>query len=128
MMTPEEREVALQQMRDASNAFYRSAICIGNHPFIEFTGLMNEYIKACEQAHRSGIDFSECNTHSGKHLPMPSYMVEYVNEKLECIYTGRSVMPSDATVDEFLAKMDAMPVDPERVERIRKVFLEKLSK
>lgn len=91
-MTPEEREVALVEMQRTSDTFYRSAIQIRNHPFIEFAGLMNEYIKACSEAHRAGIDFSECNTHSGKELPMPSYMVEYVNEKLECIYTGRSVL------------------------------------
>jgi len=50
-MSPEQRERALVQMQDASNAFYRSAVAIGNHPFIEFAGLMNEHINACRQAH-----------------------------------------------------------------------------
>lgn len=92
MMTPEERERALAEMQRVSNAFYGAAIKIGNHPFIEFTGLLNEYIKACARAHQRGIDFSECNTHSGQDLPLESFEVNYLNEKLECIFTGRSVI------------------------------------
>jgi hypothetical protein len=79
-------------MQAASYSFYRAAVNIGVHPFIEFTGLMNEYVKVCKKAHEQGIDFSECNTHSGISLPMRPYEVSYVNEKLECIFTGRSVM------------------------------------
>lgn len=86
-----EREAALSRMQQASHAFYASAVSIGVHPFIEFCGLMNEYIKACEAAHRRGQDFTEFNAHTGKSLPMESYMVNYVNEKLECIFIGHSV-------------------------------------
>lgn len=39
----------LTAMRAASDAFYLAAIRIGVHPFIEFTGLMNEWIKAAER-------------------------------------------------------------------------------
>lgn len=92
MMTEQQREEALAAMDRASSEFYRSAVYIGNHPWIEFTGLMNEYIKACREAHKAGIDFSECNTHSGKHLPLRDYQVRYLNEKLTCIFTGRSVI------------------------------------
>ena len=92
MLSVEEREVALKQMREASAAFYQAAQRIGVHPFIEFTGLMNEYIKACEQAHATGLDFSDCTAHSGLHLPLRPYEVDYINQKLECIFTGRSVM------------------------------------
>lgn len=91
-MTKEEQAVAIVRMKLASQAFYRAAVAIGNHPFIEFTGLMNEYINMCHNAHSDGIDFSECNTHGDKDLPMLDYQVKYVNEKLECIFTGRSVM------------------------------------
>lgn len=90
MMTRTEQDQAIKDMEEALNAFYRSAVAIGNHPFIEFAGLMNEYIKACAIARDKGIDFSDCNTHSGKELPMEPYQIEYVNEKLECIFTGRS--------------------------------------
>lgn len=96
MMTAEDREVALARMQQLSDAFYRHAISIGVHPFIEFAGIMNEYIKCARASHESGIDFSECNTHSGVSLPMPGFSVDYVNEKLECIFMGRSVMSAEA--------------------------------
>ena len=92
ILSSAERKVTLQRMRAASSAFYAAAVQTGCHPFIEFTGLMNEYIKVCERAHKAGVDFTNCSTHSGSHLPMQSFEVEYVNEKLECIFTGRSVM------------------------------------
>lgn len=98
MMNAKEREVAIVRMHAASRVFYRQSCDIGNHPFIEITGLMNEYIKACEAAHEQGIDFSECNTHSGLDLPLQPYSVDYINEKLECIFTGRSVMAHDLAV------------------------------
>ena len=89
MMNTKEQATALTQMREVSKQFYAAATVIGNHPFIEMTGIMNEYIKACQAAHESGIDFSECSAHSGQELPMQSYMTAYVNEKLGCIFTGR---------------------------------------
>lgn len=91
-----ERTVALARMRAATKDFYAAAIQTGCHPFIEFNGLMSEYIACCELAHEDGIDFTACNTHSGQQLPMKSFQVRYVNEKLECIFTGRSVMSQDA--------------------------------
>lgn len=95
MMNADERVEALKLMRAASTAFYMLATRIGNHPFIEFTGLMNEYIKVCEQAHEQGIDFSDCSAHTGIELPLMGYHLNYINEKLECIYGGRIgvVMP-----------------------------------
>lgn len=87
-----EREEALAQMEQLSSAFYANVIHIGVHPFIEFTGLMNEYIKCCREAHEAGIDFSQCNRHTGQPLPMKPHQIDYINEKLECIFTGRSVM------------------------------------
>lgn len=92
MMTPQEREVALEQMQNAVNAFYKAAVPIGNHPFIEFTGLMQEYVVACRDAHKKGIDFSECNTHAGIALPLHPTMSTYINEKLECIFSGSEVL------------------------------------
>ena len=80
------------QMSVASSDFYASAVQIGNHPFIEFCGLMNEYILCCQDALDEGMDFTQCNTHTGCQLPMKSFRVDYINEKLECIFTGRSVM------------------------------------
>ena len=85
----------VKAMQVASDAFYMVARRIGNHPFIEFAGLMNEYIQCCDKARRAGIDFTLCNTHTGLELPMAKYEVDYVNEKLECIYTGRIALKVD---------------------------------
>lgn len=91
-MNAHEREQALLEMRRTADAFYRGAVKIGNHPFIEFAGLMNEYIAACQLAHNDGVDFSECNVHNGKTLPLKPFMSDYINEKLECIFSGAKVM------------------------------------
>lgn len=84
--TKEEREVMLDQMRRASNAFYAAAVRIQCHPFIEFCGLMNEYLQMCRRAHEQGIDFTNLNQHSGGALPMERYNAAYLGEKLGCIY------------------------------------------
>lgn len=90
----EERTEIIRKMRAVSNQFYGAAVQIGNHPFIEFCGLMNEYIDNCQRANEQGIDFTQCNTHTGLDLPIPQFSINYINEKLECIFTGRSVMSS----------------------------------
>jgi hypothetical protein len=95
MMTPQEREAALLAMDDAINHFYRAAARIGNHPFVEFAGVMTAYAKSCERAHRAGIDFTECNRHAGSQLPMEGFEVDYLTEKLDCIFGGRIVACED---------------------------------
>lgn len=84
----EERTEMLRKMHQASAAFYSMAVQTNVHPFIEFTGLMNEFIKLCEAAHEQGIDFTQTTRHQsgGNKLPMQSYHVEYLGEKLGCIY------------------------------------------
>lgn len=84
--TKEELELMIHRMRTASNEFYRLAVGVGNHAFIEFAGLMNEYISVCERAVEQSIDFTEANVHAGGELPMEPHHFEYLMEKLECIY------------------------------------------
>lgn len=85
--SPAELAEMITKMHAASDAFYRAAASTGCHPFIEFTGLMNEYIKLCEEALARGQDFTETSIHGGGNpLPMQSYHRDYLNEKLECIY------------------------------------------
>lgn len=91
MLSPEEREIALKQMEATVDDFYRQAIGIHNHPFIEFAGTMQAYIKTCRRAHEAGIDFTECNRHSGNPLPMECFEIDYLNEKLNCIFDDRIV-------------------------------------
>jgi hypothetical protein len=92
LTTPEERTIQLVNMKRLSKLFYATAHAIGCHAFIEFTGLMNEWLKMAEEAHKQGIDFNACNTHSGHALPMQPFQRNYINEKLECIFLGQSVM------------------------------------
>lgn len=94
MMTPEERELALKRMNEAISRFYSAAVQIGNHPFIEFAGVMTAYANTCRRAHEAGIDFSECNRHAGRPLPMEPFEIAYLNEKLDCIFDGRLVARS----------------------------------
>lgn len=82
----EERTECLRKMQAASDAFYRAAASTGNHAFVEFTGIMNEYIKLCQEAHAQGIDFMSANTHTGSPLPIMGHHVNYLEEKLDCIY------------------------------------------
>jgi len=95
-----EREAMLEGMRRASSMFYARAFAIGCHPFIEFNGLMNEYIKICERAHRDGIDFPRASAHSGIAIPMATYEAAYLGEKIGCIYGP--ALQDPATLRAFL--------------------------
>jgi hypothetical protein len=88
-----EREEILVSMREASSRFYGMAVHTKCHPFIEMTGLMNEYITICQAAHAKGIDFTQSNTHTGQALPIAPHNVAYLAEKLNCIY-GPSLLAS----------------------------------
>lgn len=80
MMDANERETALQRMDRAVSRFYSEATQIGVHPFIEFAGVMAAYAKSCRRAHEAGVDFSECNRHSGRLLPVEEFELDYLNE------------------------------------------------
>ncbi|MGW8177809.1 MAG: hypothetical protein ACWGQW_03330 [bacterium] len=82
----EEQTQILEWMREVSTWYYNAACHIGNHAFIEFTGLMNEYIKVCEQTMEDGVDFTRCNQHGGEKLKVHGYNISYLKEKLECIF------------------------------------------
>lgn len=96
MMDAAERDRALALMERSIQRFYQDAVGIGVHPFIEFAGLMTGYAKSCRRAHEGGIDFTECNRHAGQRLPMESFELAYVNEKLECIFSGQVAMAEKA--------------------------------
>lgn len=84
--TTAELEECIAKMKAASSAFYIAAIhCEGNHAFIEFTGLMNEYIAVCEDRMREGVDFRFINKHCGA-PPLAPYRLAYLNDKIDCIY------------------------------------------
>jgi len=86
MMTPEEREVALKQMTAAKDEFYKWAVNVRNHPFIEFAGLMHEYIQIARGAQEEGIDFSDATAHHEIALPIKNFQADYLGEKFDCIF------------------------------------------
>jgi hypothetical protein len=98
MMDEAERVQALRRMGEAIRRFYGEAVQIGNHPFIEFAGVMTAYMNSCRAAHEAGIDFTECNVHGGQELPMEQYEIAYLGEKLGCIFTGRVAAIQDRDV------------------------------
>lgn len=77
------------KMEAVSAVFYGLAVGVGNHAFIEFTGLMNEYINVCRGMAERGEDFTEHNTHANKPLPLETYQRNYIREKLDCIFMGQ---------------------------------------
>lgn len=85
-MNKAERKQALNLMQMASHEFYKAAVSIGVHPFIEFTGLMNEYITICRMAEKNNKEWVHASTHSGVPLRMHEHSVKYLAEKLDCIY------------------------------------------
>lgn len=83
--TAEERAAILESMRQTSNRFYASAVHAGCHAFIEFAGLMNEYIKACEGAEARGEAWVHASGH-GDNLKLEDFQIAYIREKLGCIF------------------------------------------
>ncbi len=92
----ENRKEILKKMQLASSAFYNAAASAGCHAFIEFTGLMNEFIKLCREAEDSGMDWLNANVHSPIKLPFQPYHIQYLNEKLECIYGVTVEIPKES--------------------------------
>ena len=86
MSTEIDLELCLSKMQETANKFYSGAVYTHNHTFIEFTGLINEYIKICLSAAKNGIDFTQANTHTGVGLPVKDYELKYLAEKLNCIF------------------------------------------
>lgn len=82
-----ELQTMIVRMQKVSDSFYQAAQWAGHHAFLEFTGLMNEYIQLCRQALASGTDFTATTIHGGgQTLPMEAFHQRYLNEKLSCIY------------------------------------------
>jgi hypothetical protein len=103
--TKEELTKMVRQMQFTSNEFYTRAVQIGNHPFIEFAGFFNEYIKLCQEAIEAGVEFPRANAHSGTALPMKPHHAAYIGEKFDCIF-GPSFRQNPELKRAFLEKLD----------------------
>ena len=82
----EELKEMIKKMTEITMAFYPAATRTGNHAFIEFCGLMGEYIKMCEYSLEHDVSFAEANTHSGVPLVAANYQIQYLAEKFDCIF------------------------------------------
>lgn len=83
----EELAAMLTATQAATDRFYSMARPIGCHQFIEFAGLMTEYVNLCREALERNIDFTTTSIHGrGAPLPMKSVQRDYLDEKLQCIY------------------------------------------
>ena len=78
----------LDRMWLVADEFYEGAAKTDCHAFLEFTGLLREYCKVCEQNLARGIDFRELNGHRAQRMELQSYNIDYFNEKLNCIIQG----------------------------------------
>jgi hypothetical protein len=89
IMTPDRRdelESYLAEMESLRTAFYGRAIFCGTHAFIEFAGLMGEFIQICNAALEHGVDFAQANAHTGIALTMRDFQAKYLGEKFGCIF------------------------------------------
>lgn len=103
-MTELTARETLHAMRLASDVFYTLAAQTQCHAYLEFTGILNEYIKICEENLARGVDFREENVHKGNsQMVIRDYQVNYINEKLECIFQGLiTVQQSEDTIHSYL--------------------------
>jgi hypothetical protein len=56
------------------------------HAFMEFNGLLSKYIELCQAANEAGIDFTTANKHHAQALPVAEHDMEYLAEKIECMF------------------------------------------
>jgi hypothetical protein len=82
----------LKRMWLVADEFYKGAAHTNCHAFIEFTGLLREYCKVCEENLARGIDFRELNGHRSQRMELQPHEIDYFNEKLNCIFQGLLVV------------------------------------
>jgi len=78
----------LDKMWQAAEQFSQAAANTNCHAFIEFTGLLREYCKVCEENLARGIDFRELNGPPSQRMEIQPHEIDYFNEKLNCIFQG----------------------------------------
>lgn len=99
---PQTPEEILEAMKIASNNYYREAIATNCHTFIEFTGLINEYIKICERnLKQRGVDFTKTSAHcpGEPKLQIENWEFDYINDKLRCIFPNLQLVEIEKTLD-----------------------------
>jgi hypothetical protein len=91
-MTREEAIVFIGDLKKTVNLFYGSLFSLGTggkfHAFVEWCGVMGEHLNIVEGLVKNGHNPFADNVHSGHTLPIPSYQLAYMAEKMECIFNG----------------------------------------
>ena len=96
----------LYQMEKVAQAFYLDAVHVTPqcHAFIEHAGLLNEFIKICRHtADQPNGDFNNANQHGGEPLLAHGFNIEYLAEKLACIY-GPTLVSDEEKLKLFITK------------------------
>jgi hypothetical protein len=100
--SPQTPEEILEAMKIASHNYYREAIATNCHTFIEFTGLINEYIKICERnLKQRGVDFTKTSAHcpGEPKLQIEGWELDYINDKLRCIFPNLQLVEIAETLE-----------------------------
>jgi|GEM_PF-1332468 len=98
--SPQTPEEILEAMETAAHNYYREAIATNCHTFIEFTGLINEYIKICERNLKRGIDFTKTSAHCRElKLQIEDWELDYINDKLRCIFPDLQLVKTEESLD-----------------------------
>jgi hypothetical protein len=87
-MMPDHSTIA--KLRHLNEQFYwlcfHAKVGSEAHAFLEFNGLMSKYIDLLDGASKQGIDPREINEHCGVALPAETHDMQYLGEKLRCIF------------------------------------------
>jgi hypothetical protein len=100
--SPQTPDEILEAMNIAAHNYYREAIATNCHTFIEFTGLINEYIKICERnLKQRGVDFTKTSAHCPcePRLQIEDWELNYLNDKLRCIFPNLQLVKIEKTLD-----------------------------
>jgi hypothetical protein len=80
-----DREM-LERAEELARAYYPLGVQTGIHSMIEWCGIMAEYAKMLRFAHtEKAISPNKINQHNDISVTAPTYMVEYLCEKLGCL-------------------------------------------
>jgi hypothetical protein len=82
----EELAEMVRKMRRVADGVYGPLAATGCHPFVEFCGLMQKYVDVCEACVEDEVQFPHATRHSGGVLPVETHDLEYLAEKLGCIF------------------------------------------
>lgn len=83
------------------NMFFKENMASKCHAFMEFNGLLSKYIELCQAANDAGIDFTTANKHNALALPVAPHDMEYLAEKLACMF-GPTLRANPEAKDAFL--------------------------